>query len=149
MAELVDDVIRQMESRLEELRPLVREAETLETAINALQGLSGSPSAKGAVTTPRVETRRPRRTRAARSRRAPRGANRAAILSAVGANPGITVAQVSSSTGIAKPTVASTVSKLKRDGTLTATTGRGVALASGGTSRPAKRTKPRNERKTA
>jgi hypothetical protein len=61
--------------------------------------------------------------------RAPRGANQSAILAIVEERPGVSVAEIASVTKIAKPTVATTVSKLKRDGVLADEAG-GVKLAS-------------------
>ncbi|HEY4279240.1 MAG TPA: winged helix-turn-helix transcriptional regulator [Conexibacter sp.] len=61
--------------------------------------------------------------------RAPRGANRDAILQLVEERPGVSVAEIASVTKIAKPTVATTVSKLKREGVLADEAG-GVKLAS-------------------
>jgi len=61
--------------------------------------------------------------------RAPRGANQEAILAIVEERPGVSVAEIASVTKIAKPTVATTVSKLKRDGVLADEAG-GVKLAS-------------------
>jgi predicted HTH transcriptional regulator len=61
--------------------------------------------------------------------RAPKGANQSAILAIVEERPGVSVAEIASVTKIAKPTVATTVSKLKRDGVLADEAG-GVKLAS-------------------
>lgn len=61
--------------------------------------------------------------------RAPRGANQSAILAIVEERPGVSVAEISSVTKIPKPTVATTVSKLKREGVLADEAG-GVKLAS-------------------
>src|SRR6185436_11288156 len=63
------------------------------------------------------------------SERAPRGANQTAILAIVEERPGVSVAEIASVTKIAKPTVATTVSKLKREGVLADEAG-GVKLAS-------------------
>lgn len=61
--------------------------------------------------------------------RAPRGTNQTAILAIVEERPGVSVAEIASVTKIAKPTVATTVSKLKREGLLADEAG-GVKLAS-------------------
>lgn len=115
------DVIVQVDARLEELRPLVREFEQLVIARAAL--------AAGAGELPRRTAARPRVSRAAtrRGRRAPRGANRDAILVVVGRRAGITVAEIATLTGIARPTVHSTVYALRARGIL-ATEGTGVRI---------------------
>jgi hypothetical protein len=151
---LLPHLKRDIDARIAELRPLVEEAERLEAAKVALlaeaaavgraarraNGTSHGSSGfreelrSGAASTPLASGR------AARSRngihhdeddngRAPRGANQSAILAVVEERPGVSVAEISSVTKIAKPTVASTVSKLKRDGVLADEAG-GVKLAS-------------------
>jgi len=134
---------KEIEARLAELRPLVAEVEQLEAAKTALLngGGVGSPAVARVRRVTTVGTAvaaapaRPRRV-ARPSRgggddagRAPRGANRDAILQLVEERPGVSVAEIASVTKIAKPTVATTVSKLKRDGVLADEAG-GVKLAS-------------------
>lgn len=130
---------KEIEARLAELRPLVAEVEQLEAAKMAL--LDGSASAPGPTLAPTSRRRSARDSRSPRaaaprptgetqeSGRAPRGANREAILALVEERPGVSVAEIASVTKIAKPTVATTVSKLKRDGVLADEAG-GVKLAS-------------------
>ncbi len=65
-----------------------------------------------------------------KSRHAPRGANREAILKLVGERPGISAAEVAEITNIAKPTVRTTISQLKRKGILEPGGANGVKLAS-------------------
>ncbi len=63
--------------------------------------------------------RRPRRQRAAQGRnRTRRGANREAILAAVGERPGATARELADATGIARTTVASTLTRLAAAGVL-------------------------------
>ncbi|HEU4701001.1 MAG TPA: helix-turn-helix domain-containing protein [Conexibacter sp.] len=145
---------RDIDARVAELRPLVEEAERLEAAKDALlaeaaaigraaRRANGAQHVSngfrdelrnGAASTPLAGTR----GAAARNgshraddadERAPRGANQSAILAVVEERPGVSVAEISSVTKIAKPTVATTVSKLKRDGVLADEAG-GVKLAS-------------------
>ena len=61
--------------------------------------------------------------------RAPKGANREAILAVIKQRPGVSPAEVSSVTKIAKPTVDSTISRLKREGLLVAAGFGGVKLS--------------------
>lgn len=116
----VRGIIAGIDARLAELAPLIEEHAQLTAARAVLLG-DGAASARAARTAPRSA----RATRPAAGRRAPRGANRAAILAYVAAHPGATVAQIADATGIAKPTLHTTVSGLKKRGDLIAA-GRGV-----------------------
>jgi len=129
---------QEIEARLAELRPLIAEIEQLEAAKEALLARGELPAAPAAPTRTRRAGARNggaarRRARASVSdgdgERAPRGANREAILALVEERPGVSVAEIAAVTKIAKPTVATTVSKLKRDGVLADEAG-GVKLAS-------------------
>jgi hypothetical protein len=146
---------REIEARLEELRPIVAEAERLEAAKAALLAEAAAERARGARNGAARNGRAAENGRAAVSAngaaagatreipvsaptgaeaepedgRAPRGANQEAIIAIVEERPGVSVAEISSVTKIAKPTVATTVSKLKRDGVLADEAG-GVKLAS-------------------
>lgn len=115
------EMIAQVDARLDVLRPFVREFEQLGMAREALAGgVSGSPAP--------ARSRRERPSAPRRARRAPRGANREAIVKVAGSRPGVTVAEIADKTGIGKPTVYSTVYSLKRRGVLEAQ-GEGVRLA--------------------
>jgi len=142
MTELLLPRLKQeIEARLAELRPLIAEIEQLEAAKAAL--LAGGDAPAAAPARRRAAARPARRARARRAaakagpakeakgdgERAPRGANREAILKVVEERPGVSVAEIASVTKIAKPTVATTVSKLKREGVLADEAG-GVKLAS-------------------
>jgi hypothetical protein len=144
---------RDIDARIAELRPLVTEAERLEAAKEALlteaaavgrasRRLADAPRAakgfreelrNGAASTPlgsaRGSVSRNRADDEDANGRAPRGANQSAILAIVEERPGVSVAEIASVTKIAKPTVATTVSKLKREGVLADEAG-GVKLAS-------------------
>jgi hypothetical protein len=142
----------EIEARLDELRPLVAEAERLEAAKAAL--LAEAAAERAARRAPRGRVRESERLLARPPQRngagapsptpvaavngsdeegangpAPRGTNQAAILAIVEERPGVSVAEIASVTKIAKPTVATTVSKLKREGVLADEAG-GVKLAS-------------------
>src|SRR5262245_51688983 len=119
MADLVGQIQRDIEKRLQELRPLIEEKEQLEAVLAALTNGSrsgASPAPRSRAATPRATSRAP--YAGGRSRRAPRGANREAILSVVRERPGISAAEVAAVTRIAKPTVHTTISQLKRKGIL-------------------------------
>jgi len=135
MADLVGQIQRDIEKRLQELRPLIEEKERLEAVLAALtNGSSAAPSAprvRATTTTtpPRAAGRAP--YAAGKGRRAPRGANREAILSVVRERPGVSAAEVAEITKIAKPTVHTTISQLKRKGILEPEGSGGVKLARG------------------
>jgi len=146
---------RDIDARIAELRPLVAEAERLEAAREALLAeaasvgraarRAGAAPARlsngfreelrsGAASTPLAHTRDVASRNGVHepedaNGRAPRGANQSAILAIVEERPGVSVAEIASVTKIAKPTVATTVSKLKREGVLADEAG-GVKLAS-------------------
>jgi DNA-binding transcriptional ArsR family regulator len=131
MADLVGQIQRDIEKRLQELRPLLEEKERLEAVLAALTNGHGAPAASPA----RARSAPPSAPRApyagGKSRRAPRGANREAILSVVRERPGVSAAEVAAITRIAKPTVHTTISQLKRKGILEPEGSGGVKLAKG------------------
>lgn len=123
MADLVGQIQRDIEQRLRELRPLIEEKEQLEAVLAALTGEAPARArgrSNGAERAPYAGGKR---------RRAPRGANREAILRVVRAQPGVSASQVAERTGIAKPTVHTTISQLKRKGILEPAGANGVRLA--------------------
>lgn len=126
MADFVAQIQRDIERRLKELAPLIEEKEKLEAVLAALTGekANGATSSRG-----RAASRAP--YAGGRTRRAPRGANRKAILEVVGQRPGISAREVAELTGIAKPTVHTTISQLKRKGILVPEGASGVKLAEG------------------
>ncbi len=131
---------REIEARLAELRPVVAEAERLEAAKEAMLAeaaaeraparLAPRPGRNGA-SAERANGSAPAAPSSAEPEngRAPRGANQEAIVAIVEERPGVSVAEIAAVTKIAKPTVATTVSKLKREGVLADEAG-GVKLAS-------------------
>jgi len=129
MADLVAGIQRDIERRLKELQPLIAEKEQLEAALVALTG----EVANGSAPRPRARAAATSASRApyagGRSRRAPRGANREAILAVVRERPGVSAAEVAEVTKIAKPTVHTTISQLKRKGILEPEGANGVKLA--------------------
>jgi predicted HTH transcriptional regulator len=130
MAELVGQIQRDIEKRLRELRPLIEEKEQLEAVLAALNGEYSAPAGGRARTRTAAAPSGRAPYAGGRSRRAPRGANREAILKLVGERPGISAAEVAEITNIAKPTVHTTISQLKRKGILEPEGANGVKLAS-------------------
>jgi len=96
MAKSLDDVKRELRSRLEELRPLVDEYEQLQRAADAL-GIPGD------------EPRPAKRAAASRGRgagkRAPRGENKQAVFRVISERPGVSVGEIAQVTGIGNPLV--------------------------------------------
>jgi DNA-binding transcriptional ArsR family regulator len=134
MADLVGQIQRDIEKRLQELRPLIEEKEQLEAVLAALKngtgtGAASAPAPRARAAAPRSAGRAP--YAGGKSRRAPRGANRDAILSVVRERPGVSAAEVAAITRIAKPTVHTTISQLKRKGILEPEGSGGVKLARG------------------
>jgi DNA-binding transcriptional ArsR family regulator len=133
MADLVAQIQRDIERRLQELRPLLAEKEQLEAVLAALTNGHGSAAVAsgGRRGRGRAAAATPARAPYAggRSRRAPRGANREAILKVVQERPGVSAAEVAEVTKIAKPTVHTTISQLKRKGILAPEGANGVKLA--------------------
>jgi predicted HTH transcriptional regulator len=131
MADLVGQIQRDIEKRLKELRPLIEEKEQLEAVLAALT--NGSTAPAPAAPRVRATTRSSGRApyAAGKGRRAPRGANREAILTVVRERPGVSAAEVAEITKIAKPTVHTTISQLKRKGILEPEGSGGVKLARG------------------
>jgi predicted HTH transcriptional regulator len=132
MADLVGQIQRDIEKRLQELRPLIEEKERLEAVLAALT--NGSAAAAVSAPRPRATTTRSAARApyaAGKGRRAPRGANREAILTVVRERPGVSAAEVAEITKIAKPTVHTTISQLKRKGILEPEGSGGVKLARG------------------
>lgn len=113
----VASIVADIDARLAELAPLIEEHAKL-TAARVELTRDGIAPARPARRTAAGSARAARR-------RAPRGANRGAILAYVAENPGATIAQIAEATGIAKPTLYTTVSGLKKRGELIAS-GRGV-----------------------
>ena len=116
--ELLDRIRREIGDRLAQSRSAYEESVRLEAALVALDAKrdaeqSGQRRRSGG----RAPASRPRR-------RAPRGENRRRILDAVEQNPSASARDIATATGIARPTVATTLAKLVRDGELAKSGGR-------------------------
>jgi Fic family protein len=114
MAELLlDRVLREIRERLAASRDAYEESKRLEAALVALGETSRS---SGSVRRERNRGRGSRGT--STSARAPRGENLQRIRNAVAERPGASAGEIASATGINRATVASTLSKLVREGEL-------------------------------
>ena len=115
MSDPIGDLRRELEQRLEEverelaaLEPLVRERERLEAALSTpVFATSGpAPARREAKVAPARKTRT----------RAPRGANREAILKIVSERPGVGAAEIADVTKITRAVTYNTLSKLVEQG---------------------------------
>src|SRR4051794_3694098 len=111
--QLLDRILAEIRDRLDASREAYEESQRLEAALTALR--SGRPSEPSR---PRATSRRASGPPARSSARAPRGENLRRIRALVAERPGATAAEIASATGIARPTVASTLGKLAREGEL-------------------------------
>jgi predicted transcriptional regulator len=112
MPDLIDDVRRQIKSRLQELRPLVEEAEHLQRALDAL-ATTPTPARTNGRRTTRAPARTPRRPQAR-----PRGDVRAAVIEHVRANPGSTASDVADALNLKRTSIATRLTQLAKSGDL-------------------------------
>ena len=136
MPDMVDRIRAELEARIRELRPLVRELERLERAAAALartgarsvprlrSRAGASPSApltdraaagKGRSSSPAAKPS-PRRASQRRRKAAPRGQTRARVLEALAAAPGSSTAAVAEAAGISSSVAGATISRLVKQG---------------------------------
>jgi hypothetical protein len=105
-ASKLDEIRRAAEHRLQEIEPLIAEADRLRDVLSVIdqqpQPLLHDRAGNGD----------------AHASRARKGANKRIILELVAQRPGITPAEIAQVTGVKRTVVASTVSRLKRHGEL-------------------------------
>ena len=111
MPELLDEIRSQINARVQELRPLVQEAENLQRALDALATTPTITRANG-----RRTTRAPARIRRPRARS--RGDVRAAVIEHVRANPGSTASDVANALNLKRTSVATRLTQLAKSGDL-------------------------------
>ena len=115
--QLLDRILAEIRDRLDASRAAYEESQRLEAALRALgSGRAPEPSR------PRATSRRASRSREPSPARAPHGENLRRIRAFVAERPGATAGEIAAATGIARPTVASTLGKLARAGELEKTT---------------------------
>ena len=119
MADLLDRIRTEMHARLEDLRPLVDEQRRLEAALHAL-GDSAPAASSASSAGPRApaSSRARKRAPAQPRKRAPRGANREAVLAAVRDRPGATSAELASVSGVERNTLYGLLARLVKEGEL-------------------------------
>jgi hypothetical protein len=137
MADLVDRIRKELDARIEQLRPLVGEFERLQraaaalarTEVRSVPGRGGrpaappaAPEARGRAASPaaaRPAARTPssaRRGETAGRKPAPRGQTQAKVLAALRAAPGSTTAMVAEAAGIPTNAASATISRLVKQG---------------------------------
>jgi hypothetical protein len=117
---VIRDAVESWKRRLEELEaqiaPLADEAEQLRTAIARLEAIEPSRSSRRPRASGAAKGAAGRRAaRPSNGQRAPRGQNRRLILAAIKNQPK-TAGDVAKETGIGRPTVSTTLTKLVSDG---------------------------------
>lgn len=141
MPDLLDRIREELNSRLAELRSAVDEHQRLDSALLAL-GEAGDKAPARAVTndtkSPAPRTRGPRaapaprtrgqraarkntqrkKTQAKQRKRAPRGANRQAVMRAVQDRPGATSAELATVSGVGRNTLYTLLARLVKEGAL-------------------------------
>lgn len=118
---MLEEIRRSAASRLRQIEPLIEEAHRLRDVLEVIEGRyvtaeESPPRANGVA----VANGAPR---------AAKGANKRVILDLIGRHPGITAAEIAELTGVKRTVVASTVSRLKRNGELREHEQGGVCLA--------------------
>jgi len=129
--DVVDEVVQTVNARLAELQPYLDEAERL----RAILAASGAGPAEAPAAPARAASRTPAAApgssvpsgvSSAPARRT-QGASKSAILAVIAEQPGVTAADIARTSGMKRTVVASTISRLKRNGELEPH-GRGVRL---------------------
>jgi hypothetical protein len=120
MAEpLLDHIHSELRARVRELEPAVAEYEQLESADAVLAGLAVDQPGerRAAATTPSSPSpRRGARPRRSSGPRAPRGANRAAVLRVLEERPGVSVAELASASGVGRTVLYGLLKTLEQRG---------------------------------
>lgn len=118
MPDLLDRVRAEIRERLDARREAVREYDRLQAALAALDSQpAGLSSRSGRPPRPEGSGRRQRRS-SGTPKRAPRGANREAVLRVVGDRPGITPSELAAASGVQKRSLYALLSTLTKQGAL-------------------------------
>jgi len=102
--------LKDIEQRLAEHEPLLRERDQIEAALAQPPFAAEAPA--------RPAAKRAASARKPAAKRAPRGANREAILAAVAERPGASASELADVTNIARPVTYNTLAKLVEQGQL-------------------------------
>src|SRR4051794_33735478 len=119
--QLLDRIRAEIRDRLQESEAAVREYARLEAALEALGGAVHAeprPSRRSPKRSAAPSSRRgPRAKRAAATaKRAPRGANREAVLRVLSERPGVGATELSAASGVAKPVLYNLLKTLEERG---------------------------------
>jgi hypothetical protein len=119
LSDFIGDLRRDLEQRLKDVErelanvdPLLRERERLREALATPPFATSAPPPRATAKAPST-----RKTRT----RAPRGANREAILGVVGERPGVSAAEISDVTKISRAVTYNTLAKLIEQGKIAKT----------------------------
>jgi hypothetical protein len=113
MPDLVDTIRGEINDRLDELRPLAREASDLQSALDALNGVPAEPAAGR-----RRRRRQSGQPAAPRRSGRPAGDVRVRVTEFVAANPGSTASDVAKALGQNRNSVATRLTQLSKRGDL-------------------------------
>jgi hypothetical protein len=111
--DLVDTIRQEIDARLEELRPLAREASDLKRALDALNGVPAPPSVDG-----RGGRRQSGHRASPRRSPPPRGDIGSLVIEYVAANPGSTAGDIAEALGLNRNSVATRLTQLGKRGEL-------------------------------
>ena len=111
MSDLLERIHREIRERLAASRAAVEESARLEAALEALAGAQTSDGAAARSATPAPAGQSARR-------RAPRGANRGAVLAAVAERPGTSAGEIAASSGVTRRVVDAQLRQLVTEGLL-------------------------------
>ncbi len=119
MPDLLERIRQEISTRLAELRPLVDEHARLDAAMQALgevpqRAAIAPPAGSPRQTKPRAHNAPPVKPR----KRAPRGANREAVLRAARERPGATAAELADVSGVDRSTLNALLARLVKAGEL-------------------------------
>jgi hypothetical protein len=112
-------ILREIRARLQDSRAAVDEYDRLQAALTALETAAGGNP---------VPAQPPRSSTAPTKKRAPRGANRDKALHVIADRPGVTIAELTSTTGIARTVLCSLTRSLTERGQIERVTLPGDAL---------------------
>jgi DNA-binding transcriptional ArsR family regulator len=110
---VIDRLRREIEQRLEQV---LNEAAKLRQALAALDPRAQASPPRKASARPAARARRHSQAQARAGRRTPPGATKAKVLAALSDGKAMTAGEVAAATGLGRPTVSTTLSKLAKSG---------------------------------
>jgi len=127
--ELIDRIKKDIDDRLEELRPQIEEVPRLEAALAALDA-TGGDEAESSQRRVRARGQSSGAGRRGPRRRARRGQRREELLQIIRGNPEVTIAEAARQMGVSAPQVSTLVRRLREEGVLERADGRFVVVES-------------------